>query len=107
MIETVRTKSEVLLKVSGNLDWMGAVSLRHVVHDSLEPGCNLTIDLGHVDAIDGVGVSAILGAVRRARASGGAAQIRNIPAILRRSMDLAGVSQILTSASALNGDDAA
>ena len=51
------SKSGFLIKVWGNLDWMGAVTLRHVVQDSLQTGMQIVIDLGHVHAIDAVGIS--------------------------------------------------
>lgn len=104
MIETISNESSVLIKVWGNLDWMGAVTLRHVVHDAVQPGMQTLIDLSHADAIDAVGISALVGTVRRVRASGGTARICNVPSGLRRYMDVAGVTEMLTPAVALNGD---
>jgi anti-sigma B factor antagonist len=106
MIETISSRSGFLIKVWGKLDWMGAVTLRHVVHDSLQPGMQMVIDLGHVDAIDAVGISALVGTLRRVRATGGTARISNVPARLRRYVDFTGVGEMLTSSVALNGDSA-
>jgi anti-sigma B factor antagonist len=106
MIETMSSKSGFLIKVWGNLDWMGAVTLRHVVQDSLQAGMQIVIDLGHVHAIDAVGISALVGTVRRVRATGGTARVCNVPPRLRRYVDLAGVTELLTPSGALNSDSA-
>jgi len=106
MIETITSKSSFLIKVWGNLDWMGAVTVRHVVQDSLQPTMQIVIDLSHVDAIDAVGISALVGTVRRVRAAGGTVRICNVPARLRRYLNLAGVTEMLTSSVALHGEGA-
>jgi anti-anti-sigma factor len=106
MIETTSSNSSFVMKVWGNLDWMGAVTMRHVVEHSLQPGMRTVIDLSHTDAIDAVGISALLGTVRRVRATGGSACICNVPARVRRYVDLAGATQILTPAVGLVGDSA-
>jgi anti-anti-sigma factor len=95
MIETISRTTCSLLKVWGNLDWMGSMLLRQVVDDLLRPGTNIVIDLSHANAIDGVGISALVGTVRRVRAVEGTTQIRDVPAKVRRCLDLAGVSQLV------------
>ena len=102
MIETISCSASFLLKVWGNLDWMGSMLLRQVIDDLLRPGAHIVIDLSHADAIDGVGISALVGTVRRVRAVEGTTQIRNVPANVRHSMDLAGVSQLVTPSPATN-----
>ena len=94
MIETISSKSSFLIKVCGNLDWMGAVTVRHVVQDSLHAGMHMAFDLSHVDAIDAVGISALVGTARRVRAAGGSVHVRNVPARLRRFVDFTGVTEI-------------
>jgi hypothetical protein len=64
----------IVCRPSGGLDWIGAVSLRHAIHDWLRPGLDLIIDLSRVDFIDAVGMSALVGCVRRVRAGGGEAR---------------------------------
>jgi anti-anti-sigma factor len=98
MIETIRRNTSVLLNVWGNLDWMGSMLVRQVIEELLGPRIHLVIDLGHVDAIDGVGMSALVGTVRRVRALEGTTQIRSVGPNLRHCMDLAGVSQLLIPA---------
>jgi anti-anti-sigma factor len=86
---------------------MGAVSLRHAIHDSLQPGVVIVIDLSRVDFIDAVGMSALVGSVRRVRAVGGEAQICNATPQVRQRMELVGVYRLLTHSSARNGNDVA
>jgi anti-anti-sigma factor len=108
VVEThVPADSSIVCRPSGALDWIGAVSLRHAIHDSLRPGVDILIDLGRVDFIDAVGMSALVGSVRRVRAVGGAAQICNATSHVRQRMELAGVYRLLTHSSARNGNDAA
>ena len=71
MIEThIRQDETVACKPSGDLDWRTSVSFRHAVHDALRPGAHVLIDLSQVSLIDAVGLSAIVGTLRRARAVG-------------------------------------
>ena len=66
MVETqVGAASGIVCRPSGRLDWIGAVSLRHAIHDSLQTGLHMIIDLSRVDFIDAVGTSALVGSVRR------------------------------------------
>jgi anti-anti-sigma factor len=102
MIETISRSTSFLLNVWGNLDWMGSMLLRQVIGDLLRPGTHIVIDLSHTVAIDGVGISALVGTVRRVRAVEGTTQIRNVPANVRHCMDLAGVSQLVTPSPAPN-----
>lgn len=102
MIETTIRSTSFLLNVWGNLDWTGSMLLRQVIDDLLRPGTHIVIDLSHADAIDGVGISALVGTVRRVRAVEGTTQIRNVPANVRHTMDLAGVSQLVAPAPAPN-----
>jgi anti-anti-sigma factor len=96
MIETRLTgESSAILKVWGNLDWSGAVILRHLVSDLVRPNLQLVIDLDHLEDLDGVGVSALLGTVRRLRAIGGTTRFQNFPARLRPYLQASGASEIL------------
>ena len=61
----------------GDLDWIGATSLRHVMTDVLQPGMQVDIDLGHVDFFDAVGISALIGSSRRADLIGCSVRIGN------------------------------
>ena len=108
VVEThVGADSRIVCRPSGGLDWIGAVSLRHALHDSLRPGVDIIIDLSRVDFIDAVGMSALVGSVRRVRAVGGEAQICNVTSRVRHRMELVGVYRLLTDSSARNGNDVA
>jgi anti-anti-sigma factor len=108
VIETqLLADSSIVCRPSGSLDWIAAMSLRHVVGDSLQPGVKVVIDLSRVDFIDAVGISAIVGSVRRVRAVGGQAEICSASGQVRRRMELAGVYRLVTRCSATTGNDAA
>jgi stage II sporulation protein AA (anti-sigma F factor antagonist) len=108
VIETqMLADSSIICRPSGSLDWIAAMSLRHVIHDSLRPGVEVVIDLSRVEFIDAVGISAIVGSVRRVRAFGGQAEISSATPDVRRRIELAGVYRLLMRSSATNGDEAA
>ena len=76
MIEThLLADSGIVCRPSGSLDWIAAVSLRHAVGHSIQPGVDVIVDLSRVEFIDAVGISALVGTVRRVRALGGQANI--------------------------------
>ena len=97
----------VTLKPSGDLDSIGAVSLRHVVEDALRPRIRLVIDLEHVHHLDALGISALIGSLRRVRAVGGDLHVVNPRPAVRRALHLTGVSGRLTGPWRTPGDDAA
>ena len=108
MIETqVLADSSIVCRPSGSLDWIAAVSLRHALGDSLRRGVDVVIDLRRVEFIDAVGISAIVGIVRRVRAVGGHAQICGASPQVRRRLQLAGVYRLVMRYSAPNGNDTA
>ena len=90
----------------GTLDWIGAVPLRHVIHDSLRPGVQVVIDLSQVDDIDAVGMSALVGSIRRVHAAGGHAEIRNPTRTVRRRLELVGIHPLFMGQAATDNDAA-
>ncbi len=90
----------VVCKPMGNLDWTSAMSLRHDVRDSLQPGVEIVIDLGPVEFIDATGMRAVVGSVRLAREFGATARVCNVRPQVRRLMELVGVYRLVTSSSA-------
>jgi anti-anti-sigma factor len=108
VIEThLLADSSIMCRPSGSLDWIAAVSLRHALSDALRPGVDVAIDLSRVKFIDAVGISAIVGSVRRVRAVGGHARICRASPEVRRRLELAGVYRLAMGCSATNGNDAA
>jgi anti-anti-sigma factor len=107
MIETqVILDSSVQVKPFGNLDWMSAVTLRHVVHDLIRPGIQVDIDLSEVNAIDAVGISSVAGSIRRIRSVGGDVRISNPPPEVQRRLRLAGIYGLLAPGPQTSGDAA-
>lgn len=108
MIEThLLADSGIVCRPSGSLDWIAAVSLRHAVGHSIQPGVDVIVDLSRVEFIDAVGISALVGTVRRVRALGGQANICGASPEVRRRLELAGVYRLVMGCSARNGNDAA
>ena len=95
MIETQLDSCEIIVCTPwGDLDWIGATSLRHVMGNVLQPGIEAVIDLSHVDSLDGAGISALLGSSRRARSIGCTVRIRNASPELRQLLERFGFQEI-------------
>jgi anti-anti-sigma factor len=108
MIEVHRDPSDgIRLMPLGDLDWAGAKPLRHVLHDLLRPGIHLVIDLSYVEFIDAVGVSGLVGCIRRVRAVRGEVELLNARSQVQRLLELLGVYWLLRYPSSTSGDDAA
>jgi anti-sigma B factor antagonist len=97
----------VTLKPTTDLDWIGAVSLRHVVEDTLHPQVQFVVDLEQVRHIDAVGISALIGSLRRARAVGGGLRVVRPKPAVERALQLVGVYGHLSQVAAIDGNDAA
>jgi anti-anti-sigma factor len=106
MIETTTcADGSVRLLAHGELSGITAVSLRHLVADSIDQGVMLIIDLLRVDRIDADGVSALVGTVRRARSVGTQAQVINAQPEVKATFELAGVYDMLLGS--ITADDTA
>jgi anti-anti-sigma factor len=107
MIETNTYKDgRVRLTAFGEFSGATAVSLRHLVVDSVGHGVMVIIDLHGVERIDAEGVSALVGTVRRARSAGGDAQVVNARPEVEASFQLAGVCDLLLGSSTTTNDAA-
>jgi anti-anti-sigma factor len=84
------------------------MSLRQDVRASLQPGVEIVIDLSPVEFIDAVGMQAVIGSVRLARAFGATARVCNARPSVQRLMELVGVYPLVTvsPATATSGDAA-
>ena len=80
--------STVICRPTGDLEMVESFVFRHVISDLLQPGLQLEIDLRHVGRIDAVGLSALVGTVRRVRAVGGGASITNASPRVQWCLDL-------------------
>ena len=92
----IGTGSSVTCRPLGDLDLVSAVSLRHLIGEVLRPGLEVVIDLQNVSLIDAVGLSALVGSVRRVRAVGGRARICNTQPRVQSLFRLVGVDRLLT-----------
>jgi len=92
MIE-IQTRRNGTVRVGpvGDLDWTRATALRLVVHDVLEMQMGVELDLRDVISIDAVGISALLGSVRRIRSAGGEVRITNMKPQIRSRLQLLGM----------------
>lgn len=70
-------ESTVICRPIGDLDLERSFLFRHVISDLLEPGVKIVIDLERVERVDAVGLSALVGAIRRVNAVAGEAWIVN------------------------------
>jgi anti-anti-sigma factor len=73
---------------TGDLDMAQSFHFRHVVADILRPLVTIEIDLHRVDHFDAVGMSALIGTIRRANAVGGRAIITHAPPIVESFLRL-------------------
>jgi anti-anti-sigma regulatory factor len=96
----------VRLRAFGDFTWTSAQSLRHLLDSPICPGAQLTIDLGGIESIDEVGVTSLVGYVRRARSAGGSAHVVNARPRVRILLKVIGVYDHLLG-SDVTTDDAA
>jgi anti-anti-sigma factor len=89
----------------GVLDVITAPNLRHAIAEVAKAGHDLVLDLSGVQAIDAVGVSALVGSVRRIRALGHSVEVIATPLCVARVLQLAGVEELLKHPRRLLRDD--
>ena len=78
----------VCLRPVGDLNWSNAVALRHAVHSVLRPQVRVVLDLQDVESIDAVGLSALVGSVRRIRSVPGEVRVFHMPPAVRSRIEL-------------------
>jgi anti-sigma B factor antagonist len=99
MIETyLGDDSTRICRPWGELDWTTAFSLRQAIHDLLEPGVGVVIDLSRVSRIDATGLSALVGSLRRVTALGGTARLCQANQQVRRRLEWVGLDGLLLRA---------
>jgi anti-anti-sigma factor len=96
LIETeIRNNDTIYLRPLSDLDWVNALSLRHAVHEMLQPRQRVLIDLSHVNYIDAAGIRTLVGSIRRVRAVGGEVELSNPCLSVGRRLTLAGIYGLL------------
>lgn len=107
MVETfVQTNAGTICRPWGDLNWNTSLALRHAVHDAIRPGGAVIVDLSRVTAIDAVGLSTVVGCLRRARAVGASILIRNARPPVQARLDLVIVGRDIQVV-AIDGHDVA
>ena len=85
--------SSVVLRPFGDLDSAHTVVLQRTIHDLLEPGIDLTVDLGRVPFVGSAGLTVLAGTARRVRQAGGSMNVVNAQPRVRWRLDLVGLGE--------------
>jgi anti-anti-sigma factor len=107
MIEIESRPHEVAVVPNGNLDWIGATAFRHAVDDLFNMRADFVIDLARTSRVDATGISALVGALRRAQAAGIKACIVNPRPSVQRQLALVRIDQLVRCSHVESGNDAA
>lgn len=92
-ISTERWQGITTVRVDGDLDAAGAVSLRNELA-ALTSAEALVVDLREVGFIDSAGIGALIGAIRRSHAEGDEIVIVANRGPLRRALELVGIAAL-------------
>lgn len=96
-IETARVGSRTELSLAGELDLISAPQLESELMAVESPDAGeLLIDLGGVQFIDSTGLRVLLGATKRAGATGHKLLVRHVRGQARRLFEIAGVLELFS-----------
>jgi anti-sigma B factor antagonist len=85
--------STVALK--GELDVHSSPDLRDVLHQLLADGKRVVvIDLRDLEFVDSTGLGVLVGALKKARQSGGDIELRTPTAAIRKALEITGLTQV-------------
>ncbi len=90
-----KADGDAVIKPTGDLNWVVATALRHVVQDLLRLGVNFVIDLRSTSGVDATGASALVGTTCPARALGPSVSIVNPRPSVRRQLELMRIDQLI------------
>ena len=100
MIEIfIPSESAVVCRLIGDLDLAGSIQLRHVIADLIRPDLNLEIDLGSTGVVEAIGISALIGAMRRVHSLGGTVTVAHASPKVRWFIDCLAVDSRATAGS--------
>jgi anti-sigma B factor antagonist len=88
-----------IVTVEGEVDVATAPALRDELYRLIEQGTSeVVVDLSGMDFIDSTGLGVFVGALRRARESGGGIELRGLQPSARKVFDITGLSSAFTIA---------
>jgi anti-sigma B factor antagonist len=83
--------------VEGEVDVATAPALRDELYRLIEQGTSeVVVDLSGMDFIDSTGLGVFVGALKRARESGGGIELRGLQPSARKVFDITGLSSAFT-----------
>lgn len=95
-IRTDRHDGLLRLTVTGPVDLTGSGTLGSALAEAIDEGPRrVVVDLAAVGFLDSSGINALVGAYRTGRARGVAVGVVNAEGVVRRTMEVVGVYQVL------------
>jgi anti-anti-sigma factor len=89
-------RGRVVVRLMGELDAQAAVRLRDEAAGALEESAAIDIDLERLTFVDSTGAAELLRLHLRGRDTGGDVRIVNVPRLVRRSLEMMGLSYVLS-----------
>ena len=90
--EVFREDGTAVIRLSGELDMVSVETVRSVIEGSLaSPADRLVFEVSALDFMDSSGIALLISMTRKARA----VEVRNPTAIVRRIIELTGLTDIL------------
>ena len=81
--------------LTGELDVHTSPGLRDVLQELLESGQrNLVIDLSELEFVDSTGLGVLVGALKKARQSGGDVELHTPSPAIRKALEITGLTQV-------------
>lgn len=95
-LDTVTNPDRTVVIVRGDVDAATAPQLRAVVDSLLGVSSTIELDLGELGFFDSTGLSVMAGILQRLAPTGGRLELREVPALVVRLLDLSDMSRLVT-----------
>jgi len=99
--------STIICRPLGEVDFLSALTLRHVITNLPRPDLKIAIDLRHAHDVDGVELRARIGPARRGRCLGRTARLVNLNPRARWLLRSVGAGRLIELPAAPSAPDAA